>query len=80
MNKYKLCRVYRNEYGEVRPVDTDGNEYGNALYTYDNETEYTYAIYENLGDNNYEDWEEYGWYGDDFTKAVEEYNKLKGEK
>lgn len=80
MNKYKLCRVYRHECGEVKPVDTDGNEYGNALFTYDNEPDYAYAIYENLGDNDYEDWEEYAYYDDDFMKAVEEYNKLKGDK
>ena len=80
MNRYKLCRVYRHERGEAQPIDTDGNEYGNALYTFDDEKDYTYAIYENLGDDDYEDWEEYEYYDDDFDKAVEEYNKLKGEK
>lgn len=80
MNKYKLCRIYQRKYGEVKPIDTDGKAYGDTLFTYGNETNFHYAIYENLGDNDHEDWEEYKWYGDDFTKAVEEYNKLKGEK
>lgn len=79
MKKYKLCRVYRYEYIEVKPINTDGNEYGDALYTCEQPDYYYYAIYENVGDNENEDWEEYAYYDDDFAKAVEEYNKLKGE-
>ena len=79
MNKYKLCRVYDTQHSTVRTIDEEGRTYGDVLLTYEDDGNYYYAIYENSGDEQDEDWDEYGYYDQDFDKALEEYKKLKGE-
>lgn len=74
--KYKLCLIDKYEKSEVQPIDLNGREYGDTLCTYEEEGECYYAIYENIGDEHDEDWEEYAWYGTDFEKARKEYKKL----
>ena len=79
MNKYKLCRVYYTQHSTVRTINEEGQTYGDVLLTYEDDGNYYYAIYENSGDEQDEDWDEYGYYDQDFAKALEEYKKLKGE-
>lgn len=68
-NKYKICRVWYDQHSVVKPINEEGLEYGNPLMTF-----------ENSGDNENEDWDEWGYYDQDFDKALEEYKKLvKGE-
>lgn len=83
MSKYKLCRLEMTTTTKVVPITTKGIQYLDSLMSFeeDNDEYCYYSIYENLGDDENEDWEEYMYYGDDFDKAVEEYEKLtKGEK
>ena len=79
MKQYKLCRVYYTQHSTVRTIDEEGHTYGDVLLTYEDDGNYYYAIYENSGDEQDEDWDEYGYYDQDFDKALEEYKKLKGE-
>lgn len=76
MNKYKLCRVCCDEINEAQPINEKGEAYGDILETYQSDQHYFYAIYENQGDDECEDWYEYKFYAD-FDKAVKEYKKLK---
>lgn len=76
--KYKLCRVENLQQSKVYPIDENGEEHGDMLLSYeDSEPQVYYAIYENLGDDNDEDWDEWGYYEDDFAKAKEAYEQLK---
>jgi hypothetical protein len=75
-SKYKLCRVYIEGRTRVQPITTTGVEYGDTLLSYEQDEEWNYAIYENLGDENGEDWNEYEYFRDDFAKAVERYVEL----
>lgn len=75
-NKYKLCKVLTSGDTNVQPIDVNGDPYGDILLSYAHDGEINYAIYENLGDDNDEDWDEYEYYGDKFEKARDEYNKL----
>lgn len=77
MNKYKLCRLYIDGRAEVQPINENGDEYGDVLCTFEEDGGVYYAIYENLGDEQDEDWQEYHYFGDDFKGAREMYNKLK---
>lgn len=89
MNKYKLCRVYTQQKMKVQPINSKGENYGDTLLTMeDDDWSYYYAIYENLNYNpadpdndNDEDWDEYGFYDQDFEVALTTFNKLtkKGE-
>lgn len=77
MNKYKLCRVLEWQKSKVYPINERGEAYGDMLLSYeDDDDHYYYAIYENSGDNENEDWDEWGYYDQDFDKALEEYKKL----
>ena len=75
-NKYKLCRVWYDQHSVVKPINEEGLEYGNPLMAFEEEENYYYAIFENSGDNENEDWDEWGYYDQDFDKALEEYKKL----
>lgn len=76
MDKYKLCRVYSSGSSTVKEVSEDGSD-GKVLCEYrPDETDIYYAVYENLGTHEEPDWVEWGYYEDDFHKAIEAYNKL----
>ena len=75
-NKYKLCRVEVTKVSKVQPIGVNGEPYLDTICSYEALDAYEYAIYENLGNDEYEDWDEYAFYGDDFVKARDEYNKL----
>lgn len=75
-NKYKLCRVDVWKYSKVQPIDVNGKPYLDTLCSYEDLDAYKYAIYENIGDDENEEWDEFTFYGDDFVKARDEYNKL----
>lgn len=83
-NKYKLCRVYERQDMKVQPINKKGEDYGDTLLTMcGDEWGYYYAIYENLNYNpadpdndNDEDWDEWGYYDQDFERALWNYNKL----
>lgn len=77
-NKYKLCAIYVDGKTEVQPINEKGEEYGGVLCTFEEDGEVYYAVYENIGDEQDEDWQEYHYFGDDFKGAKEMYNKLKG--
>lgn len=78
---YKLCRNERRQLTKVVPITTKGIQYLDTLVSFEEDcNKATYSIYKNYGDEQDEDWGEYMHFGDDFDKAVEEYNKLKGEK
>lgn len=80
-NKYKLCRLETYAKTKVQPIDIGGEPYGDTLLTYEDDSDYTYAIYENLMEQDDEDWDEYEYFGDDLRKAEEKYNELtKGNK
>ena len=77
MNRYKLCRVEVETKSSVYPLDENGNEITTAsMVEFDNCDDYYYAIYENIGDEQFEEWDEYACYNDDKQKAVEEYQQL----
>lgn len=75
-NKYKLCRVLTTGHTTIQPIDVNGDPYGDTLLTYESDATYQYAIYENWGDDNDEDWNEHSFYDEDFEKARDEYNRL----
>ena len=78
MNKYKLCRLYMEGRTEVQPINENGDEYGDVLLSYEEDDDIPqYAIYENLGDGQDEDWNEWHYYGDDFEAARNMYIKIK---
>lgn len=80
MSKYKLCMVDIFQRSEVFPINERGEQYGDMLFSYEYDDENHYAIYENIGDDENEDWVEWGYYEDDFKKAKESYQQLtKGE-
>lgn len=76
MSRYKLCRVDYVQSSWVRPLDMTGKDEGYTLTEYSDDGSYYYAIYENVSDNKYGDWDEWGYYDQDFDKALEEYKKL----
>ena len=81
-NRYKLCRVLNWQKSKVQPINEKGEAYGDILLSYeDDDDHYYYAIYENDGDENDEDWNEWGFYDQDFDEALKAYNQLtkKGE-
>lgn len=80
-HRYKLCRQEQRVLTKVQPIALNGEPYLDIIEDhYWDDEDYTYAIYENLGNNDYEDWVEYEYYGDDFKRAREEYKRLtKGE-
>lgn len=74
MNKrYKLCRVDYTQSSWVRPIDETGKDEGYTLTEFGDDGACYYAIYENIGA---EDWTEWGYYEDDFDKALKEFKKL----
>ena len=76
-NKYKLCRVLEWQKSKVQPINEEGEAYGDILLSYeDDDDHYYYAIYENLGDENDEDWTEWGYYETDFKLALRAYKGL----
>lgn len=77
MSKYKLCLVDLYQKSEVFPINEKGEQYGNMLNSYEYDDENHYAIYENVGDEQDEDWEEWGYYGTDFDNALTQYRILK---
>ena len=79
-NRYKLVRVDVETKSTVQPIDEKGRDYLDTLCSFENNEDYYYAIYENTGSENDECWEEYDYFEQDFDKALEQYNKLKGEK
>lgn len=79
MSKYKLCLVNIYQKSEVFPINERGQRYGDMLTSYEYDDTNHYAIYENLGNDEHEDWQEWGYYEDDFRKAKEMYNKLERE-
>lgn len=76
---YKLCRIEVHSKSKVIPVNEDGEQYLDTLFTFENDEDYYYAIYENLGTDEDEDWAEYDYFEQDFDRAVEAYKKLRGE-
>lgn len=81
MNKYKLCVVDIYQKSEVYALNEKGQTYGDMITSYEYDDQNHYAIYENLGNDEHEDWQEWGYYETDYDKAREMYNKLleKGE-
>lgn len=76
MDRYKLCRVYYSQNSTIKVINKDGIE-GDTLREYGTDDgEFYYAIYENIGDDEEEEWDEWGYYEDDFERALEAYNKL----
>ena len=82
MAQYKLCRNEVVKVIKAVPITIKGIQYQDTLVSFekDCEDEASYSIYRNLGDEQDEDWDEYIYFGDNFDKAVETYNQLKGEK
>lgn len=77
-NKYKLVRVDVETKSTVQPINEKGEEYLDTLCSFENNEDYYYAIYENIGDEQDECWSEYDYYEQDFERAVGEYKKLIG--
>lgn len=77
MNKFKLCRVDYTQSSWVRPIDESGKDEGYTLTEFGDDGAYYYAIYENVGTEEAEDWQEWGYYEDDLDKAIRVFNKLK---
>lgn len=77
MSKYKLCLVDLYQKSEVFPINEKGEQCGDMLNSYEYDDENHYAIYENVGNEQNEDWEEWGYYGTDYDKALEAFKKLK---
>lgn len=77
MEKYKLCRVDYTQSSWVRPIDEAGKDEGYTLTEFGDDGAYYYAIYENVGAEGAEDWQEWGYYEDDLDKAVEQMKRLK---
>ena len=77
MEKYKLCRVDYTQSSWVRPIDEAGKDEGYTLTEFGDDGAYYYAIYENVGDKDTEDWAEWGYYEDDLDKALKAFKKLK---
>lgn len=78
MTQYKLCRIELSGTTKVVPITTKGIQYGEPIDIREDEPDnYYYSIYESR--DNGESWDEYMYYGDDFDKAVNEYEKLKGD-
>ena len=76
MGKYKLCLVDIYQKSEVFAIDEHGVQYGDMLCSYEYDDQNHYAIYENLGTDEDEDWQEWGYYETDFDKALENYKQL----
>lgn len=77
MGRYKLCRVHYSQDSTVKVINEDGVE-SDTLCSYStDEDEFYYAIYENIGDDGEEEWDEWGYYDQDLERAVEDFNKLK---
>lgn len=79
MSKYKLCVVDIYQKSEVFPINEKGEQYGDMLNSYEYDDQNHYAIYENLGNEEDEDWQEWGYYETDFEKAKREYERLQAE-
>lgn len=80
--KYRLCRVEVEKKLDVMLLDADGEDMCSApMLEIEGDDDYYYAIYENIGDDQFEEWEEYDCFGDDKERAMEEFKKLikKGE-
>lgn len=77
MEKYKLCRVDYTQSSWVRPINEAGKDEGYTLTEFGDDGACYYAIYENVGTEGAEDWAEWGYYEDDFDKALEAFKKLK---
>lgn len=75
-NKYKLCIVDSYQKSKVQPINEKGEEYGDVLLSYEDDGNCYYAIYENIGDENDEDWTEWGYYETDFKLALRAYKGL----
>lgn len=77
MSKYKLVKVTIEGRSEFQPIDpVTGKDDGPILFVCEDDVNEQYAIYENLGDDEIEDWQEYSWWGDDLDGATLEYEKL----
>lgn len=74
--KYKLCRIEVKTESKVQPIDEQGEPYMDTLATFESGDDYYYAIYENIGDEELEEWAEYDYHGDDFKRALAEYKQL----
>lgn len=81
MTNYKLCRIEVESKSTVVPINEEGKQCLDTLMTFENDEDCYYAIYENMGDDENEEWSEYDYFGDDFEEAVKAYKKLiKGDK
>lgn len=77
MEKYKLCKVDYYQSASVMPMDENGHITGSELRSDESDDNYYYAIYENVDG----EWEEWGYYDQDFEEARNVYQKLmKGDK
>lgn len=77
MNKYKLVRVDVETKSTVQPINEVGKDYLDTLCSFENNEDYYYAIYENMGDEENEEWSEYDYFEQDFDKALQAYKNLK---
>ena len=76
MGRYRLCVVDIYQRSEVYALNEKGQQYGDMLASYEYDDQNHYAIYENLGDDENEDWQEWGYYETDYDKALEAYKQL----
>lgn len=80
--KYRLCRVEVESKSSLMLLDENGKDIcATPMEVFENNEDYYYAIYENMGDEQFEEWSEYEYFEDDKERAMEEFNKLikKGE-
>lgn len=77
MNKYKLVRVDVETKSTVQPINEVGKDYLDTLCSFENNEDYYYAIYENMGDEENEEWSEYDYFEQDFDRALQAYKNLK---
>ena len=79
MSKYKLCRVYVQKTWEVIPLGDKGEDITtkNIEEFSQDDPDYYYAIYENLGTEEAPDWSEYDYFDDSLADAIAELRELK---
>lgn len=75
-DRYKLVKVYVENYSRVIPVDEHGRDCAGVLTSFENDDDYYYAIYENTGTKDSPTWQEFDYFEQDFEKALEGYREL----
>ena len=76
MEKYRLAMVEVKTQSSVEPLDEEGRHVGGRLVQFENNDDYYYAIYENMGTESDPCWSEYDYFEQDLDRAKDAYKKL----